>query len=163
MRHDNINKKEKNMKKKIRVASFIFALLMLLQVPGFAMEMESTCTEGDSSEFMDFMPSSGARSVVTTITLPVVGMSTIVRFDDSIDYQEAEYETSNPDVVVAYNRRILAQGIGTATVTITVGELCQVVNVVVGRTLTDAEREQIEETSLQSVNSESTQRQLMAQ
>lgn len=100
-----------------------------------------------SFEEIEFTPVSRERSfwgrnTNKTITIPVVGMSSFVTFDmeeynltadtyDNFVVNEVVYESSNTDVVVAYDGRILARGIGEAVVTIKVGELEDRINVIV--------------------------------
>ena len=100
-----------------------------------------------SFEEIDFNPTSKSssffsRSTIKTITIPVVGMSSFVSFDmdkynlTTDTYQDfitndVIYDSSNLDVVVAYDGRILARGVGEAVITIRVGDLEEQINVIV--------------------------------
>lgn len=107
----------------------------------------STVVFDGSFEEIEFTPARNGKSVLgrnanRTITIPVVGMSSFVSFDmdqygltadtyESFVVNDVIYESSNLDVVVAYEGRILARGKGEAVVTIKVGDLEERINVVV--------------------------------
>lgn len=107
----------------------------------------STVVFDGSFEEIEFTPAGNGNSVLgrntnRTITIPVVGMSSFVSFDmdqyglttdtyESFVVNDVIYESSNTDVVVAYEGRILARGKGDAVVTIKVGDLEERISVVV--------------------------------
>lgn len=154
------------MKKSIRLASLLFALLILVQIPVSAASIDGVSVSevifNPDAEFLTFAPSNGMRNT-KTVRIPLVGMSSIIEFDTTLDDSVAEYTTSNPDVVVAYDARILAIGVGTATVTISINDMVQRVNVIVEDELTRAEVEQLDCFTFRLASSESVQRQSMAQ
>ncbi len=69
-----------------------------------------------------------------SITLNLVGMSSYLDFsnmESDFDPTLVEYESSNPDIAIAWNGRILARGVGTAQITVTYFDLQQIINVTV--------------------------------
>lgn len=82
-----------------------------------------------------------------SITLNLVGMSSYLDFssmDSSFDATLVEYESSNPEVAVAWNGRILARGVGTAQITINYLDLQQIIDVTVKKEISSELKEALE-------------------
>lgn len=133
--------------------------------------LSSIITFNKESEFIDFIPASLTHRVasVTDITINFVGMSSFIDFSKAgfdVDETLVKYESSNVDVAVGYEGRILATGVGTATITISYEDKVQIINVTVLDEIPESLIRSLETStldSLKSTSSESSQRLAIAQ
>lgn len=114
-------------------------------------------------EFFDVSPLQARMN--NNITLNLVGMSTYLDFSNmGNDFDEAlvEYVSSDIDVAIAWDGRILAKGVGEAQITIKYNELpLQVINVTVEEKISEELMESINQYSLaqtRALDSESEER-----
>ena len=89
----------------------------------YVSDVFSEVTFDKDSQFIAFslVNKNDAENKAKSITLNFVGMSSFLDFSSvkhEVDKNIIKYESSNENVVVAYDERILATGIGTASVTI---------------------------------------------
>lgn len=97
-------------------------------------------TESSNSfmEFLDVDFSAATRSSTPSeLVFPYKGMSTLLEFGKDVDETAVEYTTTDTDVVVAYQGRILATGVGTAEVSITYENQTQTFQVTVENDVTE--------------------------
>lgn len=163
------------MKKKI--LSTILTIMLLVvsfshQVYAEETDMEMSAVEQLNSmvkfdgtfETIEFIPAnvSNARGITTrkSITIPLVGMSSFLNFDEE-EYgiteenyyefvsEKIKYSSSNSNVVAAYDGRILARGVGNATVTVQYEDMVQYIDI----TVADEVSEELVREALSSQNS----------
>lgn len=177
---------------KTKITSIIMAIVILVSGSQmvFATENEqntdplalwnSMVVYDGSFEEIEFNPTSREYSVFSrnenrTITIPVVGMSSFVSFDmerynltadtyEDFIANDVIYESSDTNIVVAYDGRILARGVGEAVVTIKVGDQEERINVRVGNKVSQELVEQVMEiTSGNTRSAESDERNAIVQ
>lgn len=89
----------------------------------------------DSSEFFVPVFNCDSKSLPTEdITLKLVGMSSYLdlsQMSSDFDFTRIDYESSNADVAIGFDNRILAVGVGTATLTLNYENMQYAVNVTV--------------------------------
>lgn len=110
--------------KSISVCCAIMFTFIFFSYPGnvFAFSMKSEKIPL-YKEFMQvnfsYQPQTLQRNEENKLLFPYSGMSTLLEFNDSVNHSLVNYTTSNSNVAVAYDGRILATGKGTAQITIT--------------------------------------------